>query len=486
MALSEAVILRQNPWWTTPGWQATDPHLALLAEQPARLPARIVQEIDLGAPGLHTLRGPRQVGKSTDLKLLVQRALEEGREAQQVFYLQVDLLYGQPITELDATVDAAKRLARAGPGSLVLLDEVTALDGWDVGIKAMWDTGMLRGDTVVATGSSAAELYRGGVAERWPGRRGAGEDHLVLPQSFADFSRALFPTIPASPCLRAGELPAPSHRHVLDEIRMHLPQLTQAFDLYLRFGGLPAAVAEAVAGRQSPSQQTMRIIHDSLVREVQRRGAGEVAAQAMLECIARALGSRVSWTALAEDMGVPLGMSSRARRGPPSGTTVRDYVEFLAAGYLVMVLYAWKADLAGNDLAREKKLYLGDPLLYWASLDHVGLGENVPALAENAIAIALLRRYEPAAQLYRGFVEPGAVHLWRSRRGGEIDFLAGSRREVDAVEVRYHDRVDRRVFSGLRTAFPGRPAIVASKTELEVLDERSALVPAPVLAWALG
>jgi predicted AAA+ superfamily ATPase len=425
------------------------------------------------------------VGKSTDLKLLVQRALAEDRAPQQVIYLQVDLLYGQPISELDATVDVAKNLARAGPGSLVLLDEVTSLDGWDIGVKAMWDTGVLRGATVVATGSSAAELYRG-VAERWPGRRGAGEDHLVLKQSFADFSRALFPTIPASPRLRAGELVAPTQRHVLDEIRLHLPQLARAFDLYLRFGGLPAAVAEAVAGRPAPSPQTMRVIHDSLVREVQRRGAGEVAAQAMLERIARALGSRVSWTALAEDMGVPLGMGARARRGPPSGTTVRDYVEFLAAGYLVMVLYAWKADLAGNDLAREKKLYLGDPLLYWASLDHVGLAENLPALAENAIAIALLRRYEPAAQLYRGFVEPKTVHLWRSKRGGEVDFLAGTRREIDAVEVRYQDRVDRRVFTGLRTAFPGRPTIVASKSELEVVDEHSALVPAPVLAWALG
>jgi predicted AAA+ superfamily ATPase len=485
MALSEAVILRQNPWWTNPAWQAADPHLVLLAEQPVRLPARMVDEIDLRSPGLHTLRGPRQVGKSTDLKLLVQRALDEGRPPQQVIYLQVDLLYGQPIAELDATVDAAKRLARAGPGSLVLLDEVTSLDGWDIGVKAMWDTGVLRGDTVVATGSSAAELYRG-VAERWPGRRGAGEDHLVLPQSFGDFARALFPTIPASPRLLVREVLAPAHRDVLDQGRLHLPQLTQAFGLYLRFGGLPAAVAEAVAGRATPSPQTMRIIDDSLVREVMRKGAGEAAAQAMLERIARSLGSRVSWTALAEDMDVPLGTVGRTRRGPPTGRTVRDYVEFLAAGYLVMVLYAWKADLTGSDLAREKKLYFGDPLLYWAALDHAGLREDVPALVENALALALLRRYEPIVQQYRGFVEPTTVHLWRSKRGGEIDFLAGSRREFDLVEVKYQDRVDRRILNGLRAAFPGRPAIVASRGELALVDEHSALVPAPLLAWVLG
>jgi predicted AAA+ superfamily ATPase len=308
----------------------------------------------------------------------------------------------------------------------------------------------------------------------------------VLPQSLADFARAIFPTIPVSPRLRVHELLSPAHRHALEDMRLHLPQLTQAFDLYLRFGGLPAAVAEAVAGRAQPSPATMRIITDSLVREVQRRGAGESAAHSMLERVARSLGSRVSWNALAEDMDVPLGSQGGTRRRAPSGRTVRDYVEFLAAGYLVMVLYAWKADLAGSDLAREKKLYFGDPLLYRASLDHAGLREDLPALAENVLALALLRRYEPIPQQYRGFVEPTSIHLWRSRRGGEIDFVAGDRQQVDVIEVKYQDRVDHRVFNGLRAAFPGRAIVVASKAELDLLDDRTALVPASLLAWSLG
>lgn len=482
MALRDAVIFRQNPWWRTAGWETADTHLALLAERPVRLPARAVYEIDLEAAGLHTLRGPRQVGKSTDLKLLVQRALRAGRRPQQIIYLQVDLLVGQPIAELDATVEAAKRLARAGPGALVLLDEVTTLDGWDIGVKAMWDTGLLRGDTVVATGSSAAEMYRG-VAERWPGRRGAGEDHLVLPQSFAAFARAISPAIPLSPQLRAGELLLATHRDLLADTRMYVQELTQAFDLYLRFGGLPAAVAEAVAGRAEPSAQTMRIITDSLVREVQRRGAAEAAAYAMLERIARSLGSRVSWAALAEDMDVPMGTG---RLGHPSVRTVRDYVEFMAAGYLVMVLYAWKPDLAGSDLAREKKLYFGDPLLYRAALDHAGLREEAPALAENVIAELLLRRYEPVSEQIRGFVEPTSLHLWRSKRGGEVDFLAGGRNALDVIEVKYQERVDRRLLRGLHAAFPGRPVIVCTKTDLDLIDEQTALIPASLLAWALG
>jgi hypothetical protein len=59
-----------------------------------------------------------------------------------------------------------------------------------------------------------------------------------------------------------------------------------------RFGGLPAAVAEAAAGLLSPSEAVRRVLYDSLVRKVQRRGAGLPATHALLERVIRSLGSR--------------------------------------------------------------------------------------------------------------------------------------------------------------------------------------------------
>ena len=98
MAISDEQILAQNPWWTSAGWRASDPHLALLEEQPARLAADFVAGLDLSRPGIHTLRGPRQVGKSTDLKLLVERALDSGVPARAIVYLALDLLEGQHLS----------------------------------------------------------------------------------------------------------------------------------------------------------------------------------------------------------------------------------------------------------------------------------------------------------------------------------------------------------------------------------------------------
>jgi uncharacterized protein len=481
MALTDGQILAQNPWWTDGGWRAFDPHLALLDEQPMRLPADFVAGLDLASEGIHILRGPRQVGKSTDLKLLVERALQAGRDPRSVVYLALDLLEGQPHAELAETILRAKALARYDGAGVILLDEVTLLARWQSAVKALWDGGDIRREVVVCTGSSAIDLRRGAV-ERLPGRRGAGVDHLVLPQSFAVFARALDRSIPVSPGLTVAQLLAPAGREALEEAQIHGPALEDALERYVRFGGLPAAVAEAAAGVSFPSEAVKRVLYDSLVREVQRRGAGVPATHALLERVIRSLGSKTDWSRMAREMDVPL---SR-RRGPTSHQTLRDYIELLADGYFLFIVYFWRAGSQTNSLSNDKKVFFADPLLHTIALDHVpGRGPDLPAVIENLIGLALYRRYEPPSRLIETFASPERLHIWQTAKGGEVDFVAGSRRELDAVEVKYHKDIDLRSAAAVARAHPGRPAIVASRHELR-FRETYALVPAHLLLWALG
>ncbi|MGH7881574.1 MAG: hypothetical protein ACREN8_01505 [Candidatus Dormibacteraceae bacterium] len=67
--------------------------------------------------------------------------------------------------------------------------------------------------------------------------------------------------------------------------------------------------------------------------------------------------------------------------------------------------------------------------------------------------------------------------------GATFDFLAGPR---NVVEVKYRSKVDRRVLNGLRSAFPNRSVVVACKHEFAFLDNLTALIPVPLLMWALG
>ena len=481
VALSEEQILAQNPWWSHGGWQAEDRQLALLAEAPVRLPAELVSAIDLTEAGIHVLRGPRQVGKTTDLKLLVRRALAEGHGARSIVYLTLDLIEGREHAELAETITRAKTLARHPGSSVVLLDEVTGVSRWQTAIKALWDDGTIGDDVVICTGSSAIDLQRG-AAERLPGRRGAGRDHLVLPQTFASFARAIDDSLPPSPCLTIADICTPDGREALGESRLHAPALSNALSLYLKFGGLPAAVAEAATGASEPSGQVKQILYDSLVKEVQRRGASVPAAQALLERVLRSLGSRTDWSRMAREMDVPLGR----RRGAASHHTLRSYIELLAGGYFLFILYLWRTGSQTNSLSNEKKVFFADPLLHTIALDLVpGLTPDIPALVENAVGLALYRRYEPRERLIESFISPDRLHVWRTARAGEIDFVAGRRRELDAVEVKYRSHIDLRSASGVAKSHPGRPAVIVTREDLRFTTDY-ALVPAHLLLWTLG
>lgn len=485
--LSDTQIYRSNPWWRAEGWEADDLHLRRLRAGPVRLATPVVEEIDLGAPAVHVLRGPRQAGKSTDLKLLVRRALGTGRDPRAIVYLSLDLLEDQPAAALVESVHRALELAGPMPRQrLILLDEVTAAERWQTAVKVLWDEGRIDRDVVVCTGSSAADLTEG-AAERLPGRRGAGLDLLVLPQDFGGFARALDGATPRGPGLSVAELLSADGREALASARAHLPALRHALERYLLFGGLPAAVAEAAAGRPEPSEEVQRILWDSLVKEAQKRGASIPAVEALLERVMRSLGSKLSWSRLAREMDVPLGRRRRrAASGGADPRTVQSYVELLAVNYFALILYFWKRDSGSGDIAKDKKVYFGDPLLQTIVAGRVGLPRNTHAEIENALALALYRRYEPRERRAENMLAPERLHVWGTRRGGEIDFVCGPREAIDAVEVAdWASSLDRRKATAPARALPERPSLVATREELE-LGGAANLVPAALLLWALS
>ncbi len=485
--LTDTEILDQNPWWRRTDWEDRDPHLRRLREMPARLPVAVLEALDLEHPAIHTLRGQRQIGKSTALKLLARRQSRHV-EPTSILYLALDLLEGRPTAEIARTVRRAKELAggREGAPSLILLDEVTVTVGWQTAVKSLWDGGVIDRDVVVCTGSSSIDLASG-VADRLPGRRGAGADHLMLPADFPTFARALDEGLPPSPGLRISDLASPQGWPALEIARHHAARLDHLLERYVAFGGLPAAVAEATTGAARPSDATIRIADDSLLREVGRRGASETAAWALMERVLRSLGSRTSWEHMAREMDVPLGSRRRpSTRAGPTAPTVREYVEHLAAAYVLLVVYAWRSDADAGSVAKQKKLYFADPLLAQAALRRVpGLELDLPALVENVVALALLGRYEPTSSRIVGFLAPDDLHYWVTQGSGEIDFVAGPRRALEVCEVKYRRHIDLRTVAKIPRALPERPVVVATRRDL-ALRGAYTLVPASLLLWALG
>ncbi len=104
---------------------------------------------------------------------------------------------------------------------------------------------------------------------------------------------------------------------------------------------------------------------------------------------------------------------------------------------------------------------------------------------ENAMALALYRRYEPRSAARRTCVAPERLHVWGTKSGGEIDFVCGPRESIEAVEVADWNHLNRQKATAPMRALPDRPAIVATREELE-FGATAKLVPAALLLWALS
>lgn len=78
-----------NPWWRGPTAIADDVHLRQRAEARFTWIPPALEAIPLVPGSTHTLRGPRQVGKTTTLKTLLARVLERGE--RRVLYYSFDL-----------------------------------------------------------------------------------------------------------------------------------------------------------------------------------------------------------------------------------------------------------------------------------------------------------------------------------------------------------------------------------------------------------
>jgi predicted AAA+ superfamily ATPase len=127
-----------------------------------------------------------------------------------------DILYltFDTVRTLDRGEEILREAIRNRTPRLLIVDEVTALAGWQKLIKKLRDDGTLAAVCVLLTGSSSHDLKAG--SERLAGRRGSPSlpDRVLLPMSYPSFLEQL---------TQAGLSLSPQN----------------AIDFYLEVGGFP-------------------------------------------------------------------------------------------------------------------------------------------------------------------------------------------------------------------------------------------------------
>jgi predicted AAA+ superfamily ATPase len=346
-----------NMFWEKEKWEESDKHLVELQRSPfqRKLPPLEIDE------GLTIIRGPRQVGKSTWLKLLLKEHLGKGSKC--FFYSCEDLEdYKDLLALLEPHIE----------DRIVFLDEITFVDQWWRAIKKIIDSRL--GVKIVVTGSNAFDLRKG--LDFMPGRmaKSSGEIYL-LPMLYQEWLEAR----------KQAGWKTLSH--------------VEGIRAFMRIGGFPMAVAEA--GEQADVPQQARQVYQRWLRgDVVKLNRQELYMKELMGRLAKTMTSALSLQGIAKETQLM------------SYHTAQDYIAILEQAFALRVLYAYNPEKDAFHVKKARKFYFTDPMVYWVALEWAGM--KTPENYEDQIAELLASEF-----LHRSYSRLG----FYSSAQGEIDFM---------------------------------------------------------------
>lgn len=461
-------LQEQNPWWRS-GTIAGDRNLRALEQMPFQREPTVLDDLDLSQPNVYTLRGPRQVGKTTACKLLIGKLLERGVPPTRILYYSLDLESDpQAIIEI---LRAAKRRHPQPDGRWhVILDEISSVPDWQKAIKWLRDQTDAVDDFLLLTGSIASDIRRG--SELLPGRRGPGThlDKLLLPLSFSEFCLARQPDLQPERKLTLLELMAPNEEisELLFRAQFRAADLDELLRQYASIGGFPAAVGDLLREGQV-TERTVSVIWSLISGDLIRLGRDSQLAARLLDRMRISLGTPISWKTLATELDA-------------ATETAQEYARHLEEAFISVILYAWDTARAMPARRKGKKLYAFDPLflevpgLIQASTRRISL----PAVIENLVGMGIYRTAE--APHLEAIYLPRTLYYWRSSKGREVDFYVRRQRAEMPVEVRYQEKVQPGDAQVMRSAF-GRGLLISRQSFSA--EGPIPILPAGVFLWLL-
>jgi predicted AAA+ superfamily ATPase len=391
---------RQNRWWLDPAEIGRDRHLTRMREAQLRWEPPLPFRFDRDA--IYTLRGPRQVGKTTVLKRQVAALLAEQWSPERILYLDVELAGLESASDLVGALraytdsrDSLRHADKSEPGRrlVILLDEVTRVRNWAGALRGLVDNDELRDATLIATGSHTSDVRHG--SERLPGRRGGGSelDLELMPLSFRESVALIEPTLPlpaTATAMRPAELRGSRRARAL--IR---PRLTSLLERYLLTGGFLTALNDLVRDDRIRAE-TFDAYRAAIVGEFTRADLRESYLRELVDWSASHRGQEFDYSGIAAD--TKIGSKDTARR----------YLDLLEESYVSIVMQQTKSLTSPSPAFRSpKKLHPLDPLFWhliqgWAAndpdpwpsaVDTMTRSADVGHLVESVVAVHLTRAF---------------------------------------------------------------------------------------------
>ncbi|MBI2449228.1 ATP-binding protein [Candidatus Pacearchaeota archaeon] len=444
-----------NPWWKGKEYIEDDKHIKEFVEKKYKWKSPLLQRLKLNPNNIFSLRGPRQIGKTTFIKLLIKNLLSKEKiDEKSIFFLNCDELID--FRELASILREYLAFSKEYDlkNKYLFLDEISRVKNWQKSIKALKDSGELNNCFLMLTGSHTLDIKYG--IERLPGRTGKeGKDILILPLTFSEYVELIKPEI-AIKIKKIEKLIIKDINNKINNARIFDSDLKILFKHYLITGGFPLVINEYFANKKIP-EYVYELYFRWVVGDIVKWGKQEKILIQLMSSIINKQSTPVSWDSLAKDAEIK------------SHKTVSVYVEDLENMFVLLTLYYLELNKKIPDYNKNKKIYFFDPFIYHVFNKKINFKEYEinPDIVE-AVVISNLARLT-----YTGLFP--SIYYWKNKK--EVDAIVKVKNEIFPFEVKYQNKISKQDYKGLYYFNKG---ILVTKDTL-IKGEKYSAIPAHLL-----
>lgn len=439
MEINLQLLTIQNPWWTDKTFK-NDPILESYNEYDMKWQSDILDKVDFSNDKIYSFQGPRGVGKTTIIKLLIKDLIDNKKvNPVNVFYYSCGNIstYEQLNELIKLFINWRRGRDRNNQDRLyIIIDEITLIKEWRKGISFLKEAEMLDNCSLLLFGSS----YHKGDKNI--------QVQIMSTLSFREFVKLINPDLYAK--IRERR-----------DYETSQGKLGYYMDIYFLTGGFIGAINEFKA-RGAVREEVYSNYLYWLVADLAKMGRDVIFFRQILEKIILNIGQITGYKALTNN--------TKAK----THSTAACYLDILEKLFAIKTIY--QREVGGQlNKSKAKKIYFQDPFLFWVFYSHIYGAQNswqfsrerlhheevFDHLVENVVFSQLIktRRIEDWDE---------RVSYWRNNvRHRDIDFVVKKEFTETPILVRFNKEItekDKKVFA--QAGFDGGIIITNDKLEL--------------------
>jgi hypothetical protein len=439
MDLNLELLSIQNPWWTGRGGVKKpsagfkfDPVIEQYERQTLKWRPAALDKIDLNQDNIYCLYGPKGVGKTTLLKLIIKKLIEQDEvNPNSVFFYSCHNLssYEQlnEIIKLFLNSQTGEKNRR-----YIFIDEISVIKNWRKGLDYLLKAAKLMKTTVVLSASSFTEEKN---------KFGNGFKNIAVGSlAFAEFANLINPGF-------FGKIRPENYAGELKKIEYYL-------DIYLLTGGFISPLndyKENGAVRQSVYSNYL----NWFLVYIARAGRDIILIRQIMEKLILNLGAPVGYKTLTH--------KTKAK----THLTAAEYLNILESMFAVKTIYQ---AAGGRPSSRKaKKVYFQDPFIFWLFYSYIHGSLNYWQLARERLHNSAVFSHLVENTVFCHLIKEAELEItyWRDNiKKREINFLVKRDKKITPILIRYDKEISPADFTMLKGA-GFKKGIIISRDRLE-------------------